>query len=363
MQKGSLSKTGRSILLLLLSGFIFLNAKAQQIQNVRFSASAKQIIITYDITGAQSGQTFDIQVFCITDGKTLGPALTSVRGDAGPGITGGSGKRITWDVLSERESLTGNVQFEVQAKVAGSTSKTVSPAGRVNVSSDDYWVYIPGGTFTMGSPADEPQRVSLETQHQVTLSPFKMSKYEVTFDEYDAYAAETKKKKPEDAGWGRGKRPVILITWDEAKAFAEWKGCRLPTEAEWEFACRAGSTTPFNTGDNLTTDQANYNGAEPYNKNPKGKPLGKTQPVGSYAPNAWGLYDMHGNVSEWVSDYFGNYPTAEQNNPTGPSQVNYRIRRGGSWYDSAVECRSAFRFKWPHDKADKILGIRLVSDK
>ena len=171
------------------------------------------------------------------------------------------------------------------------------------------WATIPAGTFTMGSPATEVNREDNETQHQVTLSGFKMSKYEVTFEQYDAFCVATKREKPADEDWGRGQRPVINVSWDDASAFATWMKCRLPTEAEWEYACRAGSSTPFNTGNNLSTSQANYNGNYPYNNNAKGIYLEKTKEVGSFAPNAWGLYDMHGNVCEWCGDWYDEYPS------------------------------------------------------
>jgi formylglycine-generating enzyme required for sulfatase activity len=226
------------------------------------------------------------------------------------------------------------------------------------------WVEIPAGTFIMGSPTKEVGRSSDETEHEVTLSAFKMSKYEVTFEQYDRFCEAIGRDKPDDNGWGRGKRPVIYVSWHDAKAFAEWMGCRLPTEAEWEYACRAGSTSPFSTGYNLTTEQANYNGGLPYNNNVKGKWRIKTLPVGSFASNAWGLYDMHGNVWEWCNDWYGDYySTSAQTNPNGPSSGSSRVCRGGSWYNDARSCRSAFRSDGTSDYQGFTVGFRLVSTK
>jgi len=227
------------------------------------------------------------------------------------------------------------------------------------------WVDIPAGTFTMGSPKSEFDRNDYEIQHQVTLSAFKMSKYEVTFEQYDLFCEATGRTKPSDNGWGRGKRPVINVSWDDATAFAKWMGCRLPTEAEWEYACRAGTSTPFNSGNNLTTSQANYNGNFPYNNNPKGEYRRKTMPVGSFAPNNYGLYDMHGNVWEWVSDWFENYsPNATaQTNPLGPSSGTYRVYRGGGWDLIAQFCRSARRRYIEPDRRFNYMGFRVVSSR
>jgi formylglycine-generating enzyme required for sulfatase activity len=225
------------------------------------------------------------------------------------------------------------------------------------------WVSIPAGTFTMGSPTSEVDRSDDETQHQVTLSAFKMSKYEVTFDQYDAFCNATGRSKPSDEGWGRGNRPVIYVSWDDATAFAEWMGCRLPTEAEWEYAARAGTTTPFNTGNNLTTSQANYDGNYPYNNNAKGEYRQKTMPVGSFAANAYGLFDMHGNVWEWCSDWYGEYSTSAQANPKGASSGVHRVLRGGSWANLARHCRAARRSKDTPDYLIKRIGFRLVSPR
>lgn len=221
------------------------------------------------------------------------------------------------------------------------------------------WVNIPAGTFTMGSPVTEINRGYSETQHLVTLSGFKMSKYAITFEQYDIFCESTSRNKPKDAGFGRGKHPVIMVYWKDAVDFAKWMGCRLPTEAEWEYACRAGTTTPFNTGDSLQTSQAcfrdpNVTGEQAWQVH-KG-----TQPVGSFPANAFDLCDMHGNVSEWCSDYKGEYPSTAQTDPKGPSTGENHIARGGGWHTRGFECRCANRESYASNWHFSDLGFRLV---
>jgi len=225
------------------------------------------------------------------------------------------------------------------------------------------WVNIPAGIFVMGSPLHEINRYKDEIQHQVTLGSFKMSKYEITFDQYKLFCDATGREKPSDGGLGRGNSPVKMVSWFDADAFSKWMGCRLPTEAEWEYACRSGTKTPFNTGDNLTTEQANYDGNHPYNNNTKGEYHRSPLTVGSFAPNAWGLYDMHGNVNEWCSDWYGEYSTSAQTNPKGPSSGPYRVYRGGSWGNYAEDCRTARRNIGYPDGCNGAIGFRLVSSE
>ena len=239
-------------------------------------------------------------------------------------------------------------------------------------------VRINGGTFTMGSPASEPERNSNETQHQVTVSSFFMGKYEVTQAEYQAVMGSN------PSTFTAGNFPVEKVSWYDAIEYCNrlsqmegltpaytvggtsvtWNrdasGYRLPTEAEWEYACRAGTTTPFNTGNNITTSQANYNGNDPYNNNAKGIFRAKTTIVGSFAANQWGLYDMHGNVHEWCWDMPSVYPTANQTDPVGGASGSNRVIRGGSLYNGGQYLRSAIRFSDIPSLRRSDIGFRLV---
>lgn len=224
------------------------------------------------------------------------------------------------------------------------------------------WVNIPAGTFLMGSPISERGREDIETQHEVTLNSFKMSKYAVTFEQYDFFCEDIRKLKPNDNGLGRGSRPVINLSWYDAKLFADWMGCRLPTEAEWEYACRAGTTTRFNTGETLSASQANYNSNYQEYTIPNAEFTRKLLPVGSFAPNQWGLYDMHGNIWEWCSDWWTHYPTEPQINPKGHPAGVLRVYRGGCWLLDDLHCRSAYRGAFdPNCREYDCVGFRLVS--
>lgn len=251
---------------------------------------------------------------------------------------------------------------------------------------------IPAGTFTMGSPTDEIDRFDNEVQHTVTLRAFSMSTHEISNSQYAAflnaknignngeyaegvYPLEILVSPSTDTyNWGlhytagqwvpvegAENNPVINVTWFGAMEFARYAGGTLPTEAQWEYACRAGTTTPFNTGDCLSNEQANYDWLAPYGTcvNPVSNAPLKTQPVGTYSANAFGLFDMHGNVFEWCSDLYGTYPTEAQTNPTGATTGSKRVIRGGSW-NEAHYCRSAFRaFDDPSDNFSSV-GFRVV---
>ena len=231
-------------------------------------------------------------------------------------------------------------------------------------------VRIKEGCYQMGSPEIEPNRDWDEHWHPVCVDSFAMGQYEVTFEQYDAFAAATGKSLPADHGWGRGKRPVMNVDWYDALAYAEWlsqktgRRYRLPTEAEWEYAARAGTHTPFWTGDCLHTDQANYNGL--YNYNDCGAETGvyrkETVPVGHLPPNPWGLHEVSGNLWEWTcSQYDQNYQ-GEESQCLNKNSAAARAVRGGSWSRMPWFLRSAYRHSKSPDHRSRFLGFRLAQD-
>jgi len=252
--------------------------------------------------------------------------------------------------------------------------------GQGRPSSD--FVLLKGGTFTMGSPAAEPERESDETQHRVTVSDFYIAKSEVTQREYRSVMGNNPSAAQGD------NLPVTNVTWFDAIRYCNtisqrdgltpaytitgtnvtWdrnaNGYRLLTEAEWEFACRAGTVTPFNFGDYVKDSDANCYNAYGYNNNASGRwvngYLQRTVAVNSYSPNSLGLYDMHGNAGEWVWDWYGELSTASVSNPTGPGAGNYKVARGGGWNDFPKHIRSAYRSAFPADVPLYSIGIRVA---
>jgi formylglycine-generating enzyme required for sulfatase activity len=211
------------------------------------------------------------------------------------------------------------------------------------------FVWIPPGTFLMGSPKDEAKRDGGEVQHKVTLTKgFYMGVYTVTQEQWQADMG----KNPSRCQ-GEKNLPVDNVSWEDCQQFCkklrdkDMKKNRLPTEAEWEYACRAGTTTPIHFGPVISTEQVNYNGNFPYENGKKGVFRGKSTPVGSFPPNAWGLYDMHGNVSQWCQDWYGDYPQNDVTDPKGPEKevglAAGHVRRGGTWNHPPHFCRSACR--------------------
>lgn len=246
----------------------------------------------------------------------------------------------------------------------------------------DDMVLIKGGSFMMGSPESEFRREKDETRHRVAVSDFQLARHEVTQKQYQELIGHN------PSNFSGDDLPVENVTWYEAVAYCNalsrkeglapaygvsgsaealtvtWNrqadGYRLPTEAEWEYAARSGTTGPFYTGDNVTTDQANYYGNYPYNNHPRGQYRSRTVPVGSLAPTPWGLHEMHGNVWEWCWDWYGEYPAGDQTDPVGPESGTYKVNRGGGWNDFGRHLRSAYRAAHPPANHTFNLGFRLA---
>lgn len=254
-------------------------------------------------------------------------------------------------------------------------------------------IRIKGGTFSMGSPEDEPWRKKDETRHRVTLADFYLGTHEVSQEQYkDLMGSEPSTFKGSDL-------PVETVTWFEAIQYCNalsqkegltpayaisgsgdgmavaWNrsanGYRLPTEAEWEYAARAGTTTPFNTEGSISPEEANYYGRYPYMiednyfsqeklETRPGRFRDTTVAVGSFPPNQLGLYDMHGNVGEWVWDYYGVYTTESRTDPAGPTEGKLRVNRGGGWNDYAKHMRSAYRSAYPPASRMHNIGFRVA---
>jgi len=268
-------------------------------------------------------------------------------------------------------------------------------------------------TFRMGSSESEHDRKEWEVQHWVCLSNYYICKYQVSVFDFNLFINETSYKTNADVfkhsntwdgdkwslkrnvNWKHSVRngtrvpteydhPVVHVSWNDAVKFCEWaslkmnRNCRLPTEAEWECACRANTLSPFHTGSNLSTEQANFHGHYPYymiglrREGAWGDKLGKyreeTVAVNSFAPNQWGLYNMHGNVYEWCVDWYRKDFYVEcmghaiVDNPLDDLTANEKVLRGGSWWSGAKYCRSASRFGHAPEYSDSDTGFRLVVD-
>ncbi len=234
-------------------------------------------------------------------------------------------------------------------------------------------VVVPAGEFQMGSPEWETGRDDDEgPRHRVRIGKaFAVGKYEVTFEEWDACAAEGGcfGYRPNDEGWGRGRRPVINVSWEDTKGYVGWLSektgneYRLLSEVEWEYAARAGTTGPFHTGSTITTEQANYDGNYLYGSGTTGRYRRRTLSVGTFPENGFGLHDTHGNVWEWVEDcWHRNYSGVSTDGSAWVSgeDCSGRVLRGGSWFDPPEDLRSASRYRYSASNRSVISGFRIA---
>lgn len=329
-------------------------------------AHTSLVDVTFDVVDPDGAPVYITLAYSTDNGQTFASECSSVTGDVGAGIFPGTGLHVIWDAAADLPDLaSAGFVVRVYADDGGG-----GPEG---------FVYVRGGTFEMGSPTTEIGRGPYENQHWVYLSPFYIARYEVTQAQYAALNPGYAVTFPN--------RPADNISWYDAVEFCNRlsdlegltraynttnvlvpgaDGYRLPTEAEWEFACRAGTTTPFYFGTCLdSSDEANFNGAlSIYPSCNAGLNLGRAADAGSYQANGWGLYDMHGNAFEWCTDGWdvAPYPSSVYENPlinpvgSGPDNVV----RGGRFSSPAAGCRSAQRnYSNPSD-TNHIIGFRLV---
>ena len=225
-------------------------------------------------------------------------------------------------------------------------------------------VVIPAGRFRMGCVSGRDCKDGEVPVHEVEVSAFALGVYEVTFEEYERFVQATRRDRPNDRGWGRGGRPVINVSWEDATAYGAWlseetgEEYRLPSESEWEYAARAGSTTRYSWGDDIGRNRANCHGCRG-----RWDDENRTAPAGSFAANAWGLHDMHGNVWEWVEDcWHENYARAPRDGSawTSGGNCSRRVVRGGSWGYRPWSLRSALRLRLDAGDRHRDVGFRLA---
>ena len=291
----------------------------------------EQAVITYDVNDPD-GDILTISVHISDDGgKTFTVPAKTFSGDVGTRIKPGTNKRIVWDAGKD---LTEFYDMDFRAKVTADDGKQTDEI--IWQKDGAKMRLIPAGEFQMGS---NDGRSNEKPVHTVYLDAFYMDKYEVTVGQYKKFIQATghralpywvSKYSPTD------NHPVVGVSWDDAQAYCKWAGKRLPTEAEWEKAARGGLVgKKYPWGDSIDSSKANYN-----------RNVGSTTPVGKYAPNGYGLYDMAGNVWEWCSDWYDNnyYSSSPRNNPPGAASGQFRVVRGGSWSGLDYLMRAAIRY-------------------
>ena len=347
-----------------------------QVENVRFEQRGNQVVVFYDLHGAEDAYTIRLKLSS-DGGMHFDIIPKAISGDVGEHVAPGPGKRIVWDVSKDVKQLSGD-RFVFSVTANWESSGTAG------------MVLIKGGWFEMGDAFGDGENDE-KPAHRVYVDDFYMDATEVTVGQFRAFVEATGYgTTAEKAGWAHtwaGSRweqregvswrnpgfsqdedhPVVCVSWHDAKAYAEWVGKRLPTEAEWEYAARNrgkkvkypwGNGTPTgkecNFADRHTDFSWSYkNGNDTYRY---------TAPVGSYPPNELGLYDMAGNVWEWCHDWYGDdyYSRSPESNPTGLKTGSYRSLRGGSWFNTLFDMRCASRNYYPPTNRIYNIGIRCV---
>jgi formylglycine-generating enzyme required for sulfatase activity len=309
--------------------------EAAEVKNIVIQKVENRLLFTYDLEGEENTALVTVNV---TVGDKTYPAKNlHLEGDLGK-VRPGRNRRVVWSVLSD---FPGGVYQEVNVEIYAGMPSIINNVGMA-------FVLLPAGSVVMGSPADEPGRNTDEMQERVTISrAFYLQTTEVTQGQWKRVMGTN----PSHFSACGEDCPVEQVSWYDAQAFIRklnalegTNSYRLPTEGEWEYAARAGTVTAYYWGNGPDCSRANY-GNSLWGSECKGANPGKTLKVGSFRPNAWGLYDMTGNVWEWVDNWYGPYNSSQIVNPAGSRSGVFRVQRGGAWDSDAAACRTALRVK------------------
>jgi formylglycine-generating enzyme required for sulfatase activity len=311
------------------------------------SAIGADVVIIGGIGQLGSNHLFSLKMIDVLRDKVISRTSVKVTGDAG---------KILDEIPNAVENLVKKSASHMDS-VMTSPAEKAAP-GKDNKEYRETVVWIKGGSFVMGSKTADGE-MDETPQHQINLRGFYMDKFEVTKEDYKRVMGTNP-----SAVKGCDICPIENVTWFEAQDYCKKTGKRLPTEAEWEYACRAGTNGPFYFGSTLSGDQANFNSKLPFGGVPGQPSKDKTVPIGTYAQNAWGLSDMHGNVAEWCSDWYdaAYYGNSDKDNPQGPKDGKLRVARGGAWNSSAAGLRSARRTGYNPTLRLPSVGFRCVKD-
>ena len=338
---------------------------AQRISSFDFEQRGNGLYLQYDLADTDSrGAEYTISLTAYWKNQSYTPR--SVSGALGKGQTAGTRKQIVWDVLADLpQGVQAELWFELtatneQRPTLSTTVENIGAPGNFTTYTETIngisfkMLAISGGSFEMGSNDGDSDEKPI---HEVSVSNFQLGETEVTQALWRAVMGQDP---PELYFKGCDDCPVERVSWNDIQEFLQKlnsltkKNYRLPTEAEWEYAAGGGSSTRTKyAGTNSESELGEYAW---YDSNSGGK----THPVAKKRPNALGLYDMSGNVWEWCSDWKGDYPSGAQVNPKGPETGSYRVLRGGSWYDLAGLCRSAYRYNIIPSGRDGNRGFRLA---
>lgn len=301
------------------------------------------MVILGDIGQIGQSYVFSLRMIDALNNKTLKRITTSVDSNLGLILT--KIPSMVGELVNVQKTVTNQPNYSDK-------NRSDNPKSIENI------VWIKGGTFTMGM--NDKQEYDALPTHKVTIKGFYMDIYEVTKEEFKRVMGTN----PSSIR-GCEKCPVDNVSWFDAMEYCKKVGKRLPTEAEWEYACRAGTTTDFHYGNTLSSEQANFDGREPYGGVPTGPFRAHPIPVGKYQPNDWGLYDMHGNVAEWCSDWYDPtyYGNSVEKQPAGPENGKLRVARGGSWNNQGTTLRCGKRTAYNPIMKLNTLGFRCVKDE